>query len=72
MYTSPNIIQVNKFRRMRWVGHIACICRMRSAYNILVGKPGGKRPLGDLGIDGNVMQDWTIGKHSKKVWTAFI
>jgi len=27
------------------VGHVACMGDMRNAYNILVGKPEGKRPL---------------------------
>jgi len=30
---------------MRWAGHIACMEDMRNAYNILVGKCEGKRPL---------------------------
>jgi hypothetical protein len=30
---------------MRWTGHMACIGEMRSAYNILVGKPEEKRLL---------------------------
>jgi hypothetical protein len=30
----------------RRVRHIACMGEMRNAYNILVGKPEGKRPLG--------------------------
>jgi hypothetical protein len=32
--------------RMRWVGHIARMREMRNVYNILVGKPERKRPLG--------------------------
>jgi hypothetical protein len=35
-----------KSRRMRWAGHVARIGETRNAYNILVGKPEGKRPLG--------------------------
>jgi hypothetical protein len=27
-------------------GYVACMGEMRNAYNILVGKPEGKRPLG--------------------------
>jgi hypothetical protein len=30
----------------RWVRHVACMGEMENAYNILVGKPEGKRPLG--------------------------
>jgi hypothetical protein len=33
-------------RRLRWVGHVACKGEMRNAYNVLVGKLEGKRPLG--------------------------
>jgi hypothetical protein len=35
-----------KSRRMRWAGHVARMGEKRDAYRILVGKPGGKRPLG--------------------------
>jgi hypothetical protein len=34
-----------KSRRMRWAGNIACTGKMINAYNILVGKPAGKKPL---------------------------
>jgi hypothetical protein len=33
-------------RRMRWAGHVQRMEEMKNAYNILVGKPEGKRPLG--------------------------
>ena len=44
--SSPNIIQVIKSRRMKWVGHVARMGGRRGAYRVLVGKPEGKRPLG--------------------------
>jgi hypothetical protein len=31
---------------MRWAGNAACMGEMRNSYNVLVGKPEGKRPLG--------------------------
>jgi 3-oxoacyl-ACP reductase-like protein len=43
---SPNIVQVIKSRRMRWVGHVAQMGESRSVYRVLVGKPEVKRPLG--------------------------
>jgi hypothetical protein len=39
LYSSPNIVQVIKSRRMRGAGHVA---RM----GILVGRPDGSRPIG--------------------------
>jgi hypothetical protein len=48
LYSSPNIVQVIKSRRMRWAGHIACTGEKRGVYRVLVGKPEGKRPLGIL------------------------
>jgi hypothetical protein len=30
---------------MRWAGNVACIGAVRNGYKILVGEPGGKRPL---------------------------
>jgi hypothetical protein len=31
---------------MRWAGHVARVGEGRGAYTILVGRPGGRRPLG--------------------------
>jgi hypothetical protein len=45
LYSSPSIVRVIKARRMRWAGHVAHIAEVRGAYNILVGRPEGKRLL---------------------------
>jgi hypothetical protein len=45
-YSSPSIIRVITARRIRWAGHVARMGEMRGAYNILVGRPKGMRPLG--------------------------
>jgi hypothetical protein len=44
-YYSPSIVRVIKARRMRWAGHVARMGEVRGAYNFLVGRPGGRRPL---------------------------
>jgi hypothetical protein len=46
LYSSPNIIQVIKSRRMRWAGYVARMGEKRGGYRILVGRPEGRRPLG--------------------------
>jgi hypothetical protein len=34
---------------MKWEGHVARMGEGRGLYRILVGRPGGKRPLGRSG-----------------------
>jgi hypothetical protein len=46
LYASPYIIRVIKSRRMRRMCKAACMREMIRAYNILVGKPEGKRQFG--------------------------
>jgi hypothetical protein len=46
LYSSPSIIRVIKVRRMGWAGNVARMGEVRGAYNILVGRPEGRRPLG--------------------------
>jgi hypothetical protein len=46
LYSSPNIVRVIKWRRMRWAGYITRMGERRDVYRVLVGKPEGKRPLG--------------------------
>jgi hypothetical protein len=46
LYSSMNIVRVIKSRRMRWVGHVACMGEGRGVYRVLVGRPKSKRPLG--------------------------
>jgi len=46
LYSSHNIVRVIILIRMRWVGYVACMGHRRGVYRVLVGKPGGKKPLG--------------------------
>jgi hypothetical protein len=46
LYSSLNIVQVIKSRRLRWAGHVAHVGEGRGVYRVLVGRPKDKRPLG--------------------------
>ena len=45
----------------------------RVVYRVLVGKPEGKRPLGDLGVDGwiilgRISRRWDVGMWTGLYW----
>jgi hypothetical protein len=42
LYSSPNIVQLIKSRRMRWVGHAACMGERRGVYRVFWGEIRGK------------------------------
>ena len=44
-----------KWRRIRGVGHVACMGWRRGVYRVLVGKPEGRNHLKDTGIDGRII-----------------
>ena len=46
LYSASNIIRVIKSPRMRWARHVARANERRVAYNVLVGKSEGRKPLG--------------------------
>jgi hypothetical protein len=45
LYSSLSIIRLIKARRMRWAEHVVHMGEVRGAYNILAGRPEGRRPL---------------------------
>jgi hypothetical protein len=62
--------KVLKSRRMRWTGHVARMGEGRGVYRVLVGKPEGKRPLGDRGVDGRIMLGWIFKRWDMGVRTG--
>jgi hypothetical protein len=62
LYSFPDIIRQIKSRRMRWVGHVACMGEGRKVYRVLVGKPEGKTPLGGRGVDGRMGLEGILGR----------
>jgi hypothetical protein len=84
LYSSPSIFRVIKARRMRWAGHVARMGEMRGAYNILVGSPEWRRPLGrsrrrwednikiDLREIGFGDVDWIHWAQDRDGWQALV
>jgi hypothetical protein len=44
----------------------------RNAYRILVGKPGGKRPLGRPGVGGWTILKWILEIQNGMLWIGLI
>jgi hypothetical protein len=84
LYSSPSIIKVVKARRMRWAGHVARMGEVRGAYNILVRRPEGRRPLGRprRRWEGNIKKDvremgfgdmdWIHLAQDRDMWRALV
>ena len=51
-----------KSRRFRWAGHVARMMEGRNAFKILTGKPTGKRPLGNLDLEGRTILERILKK----------
>ena len=55
---------------MRWAGHVARLGEERWVYRVLEGKPGGRRPLGDLSVDGRVILERKSRRCDVCLWTG--
>jgi hypothetical protein len=70
-YSLPNIVRVVKSRKMRWAGHVARMGQERGVHRVLVGKPEGKRPLGDPDVDGRIILRWMFRQLEGVVGTGW-
>jgi len=59
LYSSTNVVQVIKSRRMRWAGHVAHMGEKSVIYRDFIEKPEGMRPLGRPRCrwEGNIKMD---------------
>ncbi|KAJ4435328.1 hypothetical protein ANN_17938 [Periplaneta americana] len=84
LYSSPDIIRNTISRRLRWAGHVARMGESRNAYRALVGRSGGKRPLGRprrrwednikmyLRAVGYDDRDWINLAQDRDQWRAYV
>ena len=73
-----------KSRRLRWTGHVARIEEIKSVFQILTGKPTGKRPLGrpKRSCEDNIRMDleeiginagnWVDSAQDRDYWRALV
>jgi len=47
LYSSPDIVRVIKWRRMRWARHVARMGRGEGGVYVLAGETGGKETIGE-------------------------
>jgi len=66
-YSSPNIVWVIKWRRMRLAGHVARMGEERGVYRVLWGNRREGDHWGDLGVVGWIILEW---RWDVGVWTG--
>ena len=71
LYSLPKFIRVVKSRIMRWAGHVVRMGEWTGVHRVLVGKPEGKRPLGDPDVDGRIILRWIFRKWEGVVGTGW-
>jgi len=58
LYSSPNIVQVIKSRRMRWAGRVARMSEERGCIGCWWVNRRERDHWGDLGVDGWIILEW--------------
>ena len=56
----------------RYILLYRCLGERRGLYRLLVGKPDGRRLLGDPGVDGKIVLRWIFRKWNVGAWTVLI
>jgi len=70
LYSSPNIVRVIKWRRMRWAGHVARMGLERGCIGSCWGNRRGRDQWEDLGLDGCIILGWISRRWDVGIWTG--
>ena len=69
LYSSPNIVQVIKSRRMRWARHVARMGEERGCIGSCWGNRREGDQWGDLGVNGWIL-GWISRRWDVGIWTG--
>ena len=69
LYSSPNIVQAIKLRRMRWAGYVARIGEEMGCIGSWWGNRREGDHWGDLGVDGWIL-GWICRRWDMSIWTG--
>ena len=67
-YFSPSIVQVIKFRRMRWAGHVARMAERGGVYRW--GNLRERNHMEDPGVDERIILRWIFRKWDVRAQTS--
>ena len=71
LYLSSNVVEVIKSRRMRRVGHVACVCgRVEVCTGSWQGNLRERFLLEDPDVDGKIILRWIFRKWDVQAWTG--
>ena len=62
LYSSANMTEVIRSRRIRWAGHVPHMGERKGACSILMGKPEERVDLEDPGVDGRIILKYILKK----------
>jgi hypothetical protein len=65
---SARVIWLIKSRRVRWVGHVACMGEKRTTYWVL-GNLKARNHFEDIGLDGRKTVKWIWKEEGGRAWT---
>jgi hypothetical protein len=72
LYSSTNIVQVIKSRRIRWVGHVAHMGRAEVYTGFQWVNLSERDHLEDRDVDGKIILRWIFTKWDVSAWTGSI
>jgi len=70
LYSSPNIARVIKWRRIRWIGHVARIGEERGCIGSWWGNRREGDHCGDLDLNEWIILGWISRKWDVGIWTG--